>query len=257
MKIVYCAYGGQKYADQLAQSVGSVRAQHPEAQIVVYTTAPFRPFLSDLPVESRILEQQAQSSDWHDPFMKVRAVCEAANEGAPFVYLDNDTYVAGALSEAWALLEHFDCLGVQSSIPDQRGFLGLDPAPGLHRAAPQVFPEWNGGVLFFAGSKAARRITKRWLEVLEMRIPGGGDQWPLAQALWDSGARLHVLPATYNCRLPATPVVYGQIRILHADHPQLSDIERILNAEQGLRQIVSEGSDFVLAPAGSDGKRMF
>lgn len=257
MKFVYCAYGGQKYAAQLAQSVRSVRQQHPQAQIVVYTVADFLPFLRDLPVESQVMPQAARRSDWHDPFMKVRAVQHAAGVGQPFVYLDNDTYVAAPLDEAWALLEHADCMGVHSPIPDQRGFLGLEPAPGLSRPDPQVFPEWNGGVLFFAASAGARRVLDRWLQVLEMGIPGGGDQWPLAQALWDSQARLHVLPGTYNCRLPATPVVMGEICVLHDDHPQLPEIAEVLNAQMGLRQVVMTPQGYDLAPAGTDGRRMF
>lgn len=258
MKFVFCAYGGQKYADQLAQSVRSVLVWHPEARIIVYTRPEFQPFLEDLPVQERLLDGKApKPGTWHDPFMKVRAVCDAAAEGEAFAYLDNDTFVAGDISGAWDLLQHYDCLGVQSSIHDQRGFLGLEPAPGLQRPSPDVFPEWNGGVLFFAGTPAAQRIAARWLEVLEMQISGGGDQWPLAQALWDSRARLHVLPLTYNCRLPATPVVYGPIRILHADHTDLSGIAKALNADTGLRRVVADADGFALAPAGSTGQRMF
>ena len=256
MKIVYCAYGGQKYADQLAQSVGSVLAQHPKTRIIVYTTADFLPLIKELPVETRLATHDPQENDWHDPFMKVRSIAQVAFEGEPFLYLDNDTFVSGSLADAWSMLKHFDCMGVHSPIPDQRGFLGLGPT-GLERPDPGVFPEWNGGVLFFAGTKAAQRIAIRWLEVLELRIPGGGDQWPLAQALWDSGARLHVLPAVYNCRLPAAPVVYGPIRVLHSDHTQMSDIAKILNERTGLRQVRAEGDAFVLLPVGSDSKRMF
>lgn len=258
MKFVYCAYGGRKYADQLAQSVRSVLDWHPEARIIVYTRLEFLPFLDDLPVQTRLLGGPSPNlGPWHDPFMKVRAVCDAAHEGEAFVYLDNDTYLAGDLSAAWAMLQHYDCMGVQSSIPDQRGFLGLGPAPGLQRPSPDVFPEWNGGVLLFSGSRAAQRVAARWLEVLELKIPGGGDQWALAQALWDSQAQLHVLPMTYNCRLPATPVVYGPIHILHADHTDLSGIAKVLNADTGLRQVVVDGAGYGLRPAGSAGHRMF
>jgi hypothetical protein len=256
MKIVYCAYGGQKYADQLAQSAGSVLAQHPRAQIIVYTTADFLPLIKELPVETRLVPHVPQDSDWHDPFMKVRSIAHVASQAEPFLYLDNDTYVAGSLADAWPLTAHFDCMGVHSPISDQRAFLGLS-ASGLKHPPADVFPEWNGGVLFFAGTKAAQRIADRWLEVLELRISGGGDQWPLAQALWDSGARLHVLPAVYNCRLPAAPVVYGPIRILHSDHTQLADIAHVLNEGTGLRQVKAEGHSFVLAPVGSDDERMF
>lgn len=246
MKVVYCAYGGQKYADQLAQSVRSVRAHHPEAMVIVHTVADFVPLIRALPVEVRVQPHLPRESDWHDPLMKLRAVRAEAEVGQPFLYLDNDTYVAGSLTPAWQLLSHFDCLGVLSAIHDQRGFLGLNPVPGLTRPAPEAFPEWNGGVLFFAGTDGARRIARRWLEVQERGIPGGGDQWTLAQALWDSQARLHVLPANYNCRLPACPVVFGPLKILHADHPDLAQVSEILNADNGLRQVVVRAENYGL-----------
>lgn len=258
MKIVYCAYGGAKYAAQLKQSVLSVRRFHPEARIVVYTVPEFLPHLAGLDVAHSVLSgTDPKPGDWHDPFMKVRAVDDAAQKGEAFLYLDNDTFIAGDLSAAWGLLEAYDCLGVMSPIPDQRGFLGLPHAVGPERPSPEVFPEWNGGVLFFAATDHATRIASRWLEVLEMGIPGGGDQWPLAQALWDSKARLHTLPPTYNCRLPAMPVIYGKACILHADHPDLGAVAAQVNACSGLRQIVPVSEGFAVRRTGSDGARMF
>jgi hypothetical protein len=258
MKFVYCAYGGEKYAAQLIQSVESARRWHPAAQIVVYTVPEFQPYLSDLKIETRLLPgQPARQLNWHDPFMKVSAVCDAAEIGNAFIYLDADTFMAADLAEAWELLQHYDCLGVPSAIPDQRGFLGLPPVPELKRPSPQVFAEWNGGVLLFAGTDGARRVARRWLEVLEMRIPGGGDQWPLAQALWDSGACIHALPATYNCRLPAMPVVYGRVRVLHADHPDLAAVAEHVNEGLGLRQIVPSDKGYIATPIGQVDRRLF
>lgn len=255
MKVVYCAYGARKYADQLAQSVASLKAVHPEARVYVHSTPDFVQNLWNLPVTPVISKAAARPSDWHDPLMKVRAIVAEAEE--PFLYLDNDTYVAGSLAPAWELLSNYDCLGVHSPIPDQRGFLGLEPAPGLTRPPPEVFPEWNGGVLFFAGTDGARRIARNWLEWLEKKIPGGGDQWPLAQAVWQSGARMHVLPNSYNCRLPACPSVYGTIRILHDDRPDLAQVANILNADQGLRQVIRSGDSFGLHLDPAAGARCF
>jgi len=257
MKVIYCAYGAPKYADQLAQSVRSVLAQHPDARIEVHTTPDFIPLLATLPVSIIVGDGTARSSDWHDPLMKLRAICRAAEAAEPFVYLDNDTYVAGSLSGAWDLLGRFDCLGVQSPIHDQRGFLNLEKAPGLTRPEPQVFPEWNGGVLFFAGTEAAGRVAQHWLQVQERGIPGGGDQWPLAEALWSSGARLHSLPTNFNCRLPACPVVYGPLTILHADHPDLEQVACVLNTNHGLRQIEQDGDGYAVRLNPQNGQRCF
>ncbi|MDF1802752.1 hypothetical protein [Thalassovita sp.] len=257
MKIIYCAYGASKYAGQLAQSVRSVLAHHPDALIEVHTTPDFAPLLAALPVSVIVGDDVARASDWHDPLMKLRAICRATEANEPFVYLDNDTCVAGSLAGAWNLLGRFDCLGVQSPIHDQRGFLNLQEAPGLTRPAPQVFPEWNGGVLFFAGTDGARRVAQHWLQIQERGISGGGDQWPLAEALWSSGARLHALPANYNCRLPASPVVYGPLTILHADHPDLAQVARILNANHGLRQVVQERDRYAIRLDPQNGQRCF
>lgn len=257
MKVVYCAYGASKYADQLGRSVASLRVWHPEAQVVVHTTAEFVAHLANLPVEPRVGGDAARPSDWHDPLMKVRAVHAEAETGEPFLYLDNDTFVTGCLQEAWDMLKAYDCLGVHSPVPDQRGYLGLPPVPGLTRPAPGVFPEWNGGVLFFSGRAGAREVARNWLEWLEKKIPGGGDQWPLAQALWQSAARLHVLPNTYNCRLPACPSLFGTVKILHDDRPDLAEIARVLNADTGLRQVVRDGAGYAVRLDPSAGARCF
>ncbi|WP_319824265.1 hypothetical protein [Thalassovita sp.] len=257
MKVIYCAYGGQIYADQLRQSVHSLRGQHPEARIIVHTVPAFAPMIRDLPVEIVLNDAVAHAGDWHDPLMKVRAIMAEAEKEEAFVYLDNDTYIAGPLSGAWRLLARFDCMGVQSPVSDQRAFLGLTPAPGLARPAGDVFPEWNGGVLFFAGTEAARQIAHRWLQVLKMGIPGGGDQWPLAQALWESEARLHVLGPVWNCRLPASPVIYGKAVILHADHADLCQTAARLNADTGLRRVVVTDGGFDAVPLARDGRRVF
>jgi hypothetical protein len=255
MKVIYCAYGRAKYAAQLEQSVRSLRLHHPDAQITMYTTAAFAGLLAGLPVQVVVLDTTAQASDWHDPFMKLRAIHAAACVGQAFLYLDNDTYVAGSLSDAWQLLDRFDCMGVHSPIPDQRGFLSLPPAHNTPN--PAIFPEWNGGVLFFSGRPAAQAIAADWLNILEQRIPGGGDQWPLGRALWQSGARLHVLPNTYNCRLPACPLVYGAVKILHDDHPELAGVAQVVNADPGYRQIIRHGDAYALSPDPSQGRRCF
>lgn len=257
MKVVYCAYGAAKFADQLAQSVRSLKAWHPEARIVVWSSADFTQNLWNLPVEVVVSPVAERPSDWHDPLMKLRAIADQAAQAEPFLYLDTDTFVAGPLDEAWKLLSDYDCLGVHSPIPDQRGFLGLPPAPGLTRPDPAVFPEWNGGVLFFSGREGAQRIARNWLEWQEKMIPGGGDQWTLAQALWSSGARLHALPNTWNCRLPASPSVYGAVKILHDDHPDLASVAEIINQDQGLRRIVRDGETYALGHDLTDGRRCF
>lgn len=244
MKVIYCAYGKANYATQLAQSLRSLHQYHPDARVEVYTTADYALALKHLPVKIVVLDGEAAASDWHDPFMKLRAVDHAAQQAEPFLYLDNDTYIAGSLAGAWALLERVDCMGVLSPLHDQRGALGLGAAVGVLRPDPLVVPEWNGGVLFFSGRPAAAGVARRWLEVQQMRIPGGGDQWPLSIALWDSGARLHVLPPNFNCRLPACPTVYGPVHILHADHPNLAGVAGLINADDGLRRIIPKGDGY-------------
>lgn len=257
MKVVYCAYGGQKYADQLRQSVLSLRVQHPRARVVVHSDPSFVRFIGNLPVELVLTAATARPDAWHDPLMKLRAITAETEARQPFLYLDTDTYVAGSLAPAWDLLTRFDCLGVPSPIWDQRGFLDLPAAPGLTRPPPEVWPEWNGGVLFFAGTDGAQRIAGNWLKLLRKNIPGGGDQWPLAQALWDSEARIQALSAAYNCRLPACPTVYGAVKILHDDHPDLAAVADILNADQGFRQVIRAGDGYGLLRNPQGDKRCF
>lgn len=233
MRVVYCVYGKEKHVRHLQTSVSSLKRIHPDARIEVFTTPGFADRLADLGVDIRLLDGMTPNdSDWHDPKMKIESIRRAC--GSAFLYLDNDTYIAGSLRPAWDLLEQFDCMGVQAPIYDQRGFLGLPPVPDLP-AIPEAFVEWNTGVLFVSDRPAAQDLIENWSDLISRGYEGGGDQWLFRIALWQARGRFHVLPPVYNCRLPLRPTVYGEIRVLHGVHPDFPALAARLNADLGPR----------------------
>ncbi|MEY8830562.1 hypothetical protein AB9K34_19495 [Sedimentitalea sp. XS_ASV28] len=235
MRVVYCVYGKRKYVLQLEGSIRSLRQHHPKARIEVHTTPDCAPRLVHLGAEIHLIEGAApRESAWHDPLMKAAAIRAAC--GSDFLYLDNDTHICGSLQPAWDMLTRFDYMGVHAPIHDEREFLGYPSPPDLLRL-PTAFPEWNSGVLFLSGRQAASDLIANWHGLLSRGYEGNSDQWLLRVALWQGTGRAHVLPATYNCRLPLCPSVYGKIRVLHGEHPDLAGVAAALNADLGPRQL--------------------
>lgn len=242
MRVVYCVYGKRKYVLQLEESISSLRRFHPEAKIEIHTTPDWGPRLSHLDADIRLIDTLTpRESAWHDPMMKATAIRAAC--GSDFLYLDNDTYVCGSLQSAWDMLDRFDYMGVHAPIYDQREFLGY-PVPDDLPLPPDAFTEWNSGVLFLSGRKATTDLIEDWQTLLARFDESRSDQWLLRVALWQGAGRAHVLPPIYNCRLPLRPSVYGQIRVLHAEHSNLVQVADALNSDFGPRQIRRRNGDW-------------
>lgn len=247
MRVVYCVYGKRKYVLQMEGSIASLRHFHPEAKIEIHTTPAWAPRLAHLDADIRLIDTLTpRESAWHDPLMKAAAIRAAC--GSDFLYLDNDTHICGPLQSAWDMLEKVDYMGVHAPIYDQREFLGY-PAPDDLPRPPDAFPEWNSGVLFLSGRQTTTDLIEYWQSLLSRGYEGGSDQWLLRVALWQGAGRSHVLPPIYNCRLPLRPSVYGQIRVLHAEHPNLEQVAKALNADLGPRQIRRRDGEWTYALA--------
>jgi hypothetical protein len=129
------------------------------------------------------------------------------------VYIDGDTEVRGCLDPVFECLERFDLALKLCPKPTAKEY---EVAPGI---PSHLFPEWNGGVLFFRNNERSREFFKRWSEIFR-REGKNRDQPALARALYESdgGARLLSLNAVWNTfrsDLPALPNGRGDSRIWH------------------------------------------
>ncbi|MCU0900885.1 MAG: hypothetical protein MUC82_10390 [Cypionkella sp.] len=235
MIVVYSVYGSEKYFKDMQQSAASVRRWHPDARIICYTTPEGARTLADFAGEVRVIDDiRPKETSWHDPAFKVAAINRAFGE--PFLFLDNDTYVAAPLTDAFGLLNSFDLLAVLAPITDQRivkSYPTLEYATNVSAA----FGEVNAGVLFISDGHKAEALLKRWQQLLLVNPHELGDQWRLRIALFEVLPRLGVLSNVYNYRLFARQPIFGLLHILHGPADSLPDVEKRLNTRTSYRHV--------------------
>lgn len=109
------------------------------------------------------------------------------------VYIDCDTEVRGCLDPVFDCLERFDLAIKLCPRPTRKIY---EVGPGI---SSLVFPEWNGGVLFFRNNGRTKAFFRRWNEIF--RAEGKNrDQPALARTVYDSdwGGQLLSLNAVWN-----------------------------------------------------------
>ena len=161
-------------------------------------------------------------------------------DDAQVLYLDTDTHVCGPFYDLFDLLEKFDFVATH--------------APGRFtsktvEALPDAFPEFNIGVNVFRLSVRTRHLFADWLARYEAHrgVYGNNDQAPLREALWNSAARLYVMPQEYNSRWRFGGFARYPIRVLHG-RPSVrqgnyAEVERQLNRSEGMRSWAPSPSD--------------
>ena len=143
MRVVYSVYGDGRSFEEFEISLKSLLSIHPEAAVDCYTDESGMARLETFPVNAKVIDGVIPvENGWHDPRFKVEAILRSATE--PFIYLDNDTFVAGSLSSAWSLLTRFDVLAVLAPVSDQRDALKYPPLADALQVPPS-FSEVNGG----------------------------------------------------------------------------------------------------------------
>lgn len=229
----------------MQQSVASVRRFHPEARIICYTDKMGQDLISDPHIDVRLLEVTARETDWHDPRFKVSAILNAST--SPFIFLDNDTYVAGGLSAAWNLLKSYDLMAVTAPIKDQRKAKNLTKL-NVYDSIPDDCAEINTGVLFVNSSSRCLECLKRWVDLLELNPGELGDQWRMRIALFECEPILYRLPPNYNFRTSTPQALRGAIKIFHGHENQFERIAERLNASNEFRDIYKVGNSLRAFP---------
>jgi hypothetical protein len=221
---VYVATG-ELFFREAAEAVRRLRAANPGARVcLVADRAAGEPFWDDLVV----IEQPA--FDFRDKLHLARCPYDR------FVFLDTDTHVAGDLGELFELLRGHDVIGHQL-------FEGHDYRMA---EAPDVFPEFNTGVLGFRRGPAVERLFVRWRELYteyRARNTGGhydyanvSDQKSFRVALYQSGVRTAVLGPEFNFIVQHVQFACAAVKILHGrPFSELERIERVVNARLGQR----------------------
>lgn len=138
------------------------------------------------------------------------------------LFLDTDTYLCEAVPEIFELLQQYD--------------VAMAHAPMRHTGSvdvPASFPEFNSGVIAYRMNDRTRLLFDNWARFYEEQVAHTGqidDQPALRRALWNSDAKIAVLPPEYNFRFVLPSFAgRGNVKILHGRHHHLSDLEKRIN----------------------------
>lgn len=240
--ILYIATG-PSFVAEAVQSAQSVKAVWPEIPLALITdVAPE----ADCFAHIDIIPARRNSSD------KPRYI--GKSPFARTVFLDADTYCCAPFPEVFDLLDRFD---IAAAYDDGRFTERTDPATGKPHfikvpGIPDCFPELNGGVIAYRRSPAVDALFARWATEYEESCDGPlldhREQPSLRAALYNSEARLGVLPSEYNFRLVCPGFARNAIKIIHGRWTYepirataadtLQAIDRAFNANHGPRVFV-------------------
>jgi hypothetical protein len=125
------------------------------------------------------------------------------------LFLDTDIYVARPVSDVFAVLERKD-VAVAHDVAVKA------PMDGYTRARiPAAYPEFNSGVIGYAGTDAADSVLRDYWEIYSS-ANYTVDQPALRRALYENDeAQVCVLPDEYNCRWTICGQVSDTVRLFH------------------------------------------
>lgn len=176
---VYAATGAG-YVDLAVASARSLRAQTPDAEIDLFTDVE-----CGADVFTRVVRLE-------DPWRRSKIDAMIRSRFERTVFLDCDTYVLLPLDDVFDLLDRFDLALAHDpwrAHPENSIFWNV--------ALPNVFPQFNSGVIAFTDRPAVRDLFRRWRQVV-LEEDHKRDQRSLRELLWASDLRLATLPPEYN-----------------------------------------------------------
>ena len=219
--LLYICAGDHHLSDAI-QSVKSAKRAMPSVETALITDAQSPPACFDIAITKNRLE--------YNFIDKVRYITETPFENT--LYLDADTRIYDDISELASILDR--CGLAAAHAPGRR----TEPAIDQDKI-PDVFPEYNTGVILFRRNSKILGLFDSWLNQYDrMRQDEHqniGDQPAFRKAVWGSDINIYTLPAEYNCRTVYPGVVGGDVKIVHGRHRNVNRIERKLNAPTEIR----------------------
>lgn len=217
--VIYIATG-QRYADEAARSLASLRRHEADLPVTLFTDVhqEHPGFTAVVYVEDR---RNHPKKVFH-----TKVACMGQSPYDRTLFLDTDTHVCGTVHEVFDILDRFEFAGAQA--PKR--------IPGRHAGLPQVVPptfaQLNSGVLLFRRSPRIAALLADWLARYDAHdFPHFfGDQHELREALWASDIQLGILSPEWNCRFLWAVAVEGPVRILHGRHRLIELVEQRVNA---------------------------
>ena len=187
--VVYVAFG-DRFVAEAVHSVRSLQQRCPGLPAVLFT---------DRPLPGAPFDEVRVAEVGH-----IRAKVDLLAQ-SPFdesLYLDSDTRVVYDLRDVFDVLDRCDVAMCHDFARKRQTMAQLVPE---YAAIPYAFPEFNGGVILYSRSEAARRFLELWQQRFHQyrEQTRGWDQVSLRVAAWESRARVLTLPPEFNVRSEA------------------------------------------------------
>jgi len=208
---------GKKFIEETLNSVRSLRAVMPDAQVTLYTD-----LVDEIPAGlfSEVRELLDPIHSFRD---KVIPIMDPPYDRV--VFLDTDTHIMEPLDELFDMLDQFEFAAVHAPNRAWKGY---------EYGVPQCFSEMNSGVLIYRKCEPVRKMMEEWFTLYEKQLakhgPKSPDQPPLRAVLYRSNVKSTILPPEYNTRL-IFPVGLGSMpaKILHGRGAPLWLAKRTVN----------------------------
>jgi len=176
------ATSGEKYTALALQAAHSVKEQHPDIRIDIFT---------DQALDASVFDKvHALSGSFFRP--KFEAISRSRFERT--VYLDADLVVVADISDLFWILNKYDIAaahvqGRNASWATQTWRMDL----------PNAFPQINSGVMAIRKNERTQQLMHR-VEAAIRRDHLKMDQAAVRELLWLSDVSLYILPNEYNVR---------------------------------------------------------
>ena len=197
------------YVREACISAESMRAYMPDIPIILYTdrTPP-----DDA---ARLFSKVVHLTEPHPKPHLNKLICMRDSPFQRTLFLDTDTFACGSPAELFDLLDRFDV-----AMALERRYRDEFPAGS---GVPDVFPEFNQGVVAFRQTPEFRRVVDaalEWAAAFHARTgEHTDDQIPMRIALYTSDLRIVTLPSEFNCRFHTFGQLNAAVKILHARIP--------------------------------------
>lgn len=207
--IVYSAIG-RAAIHEAAVSAWSAKRAMPYVRTLIVADEPFScPYFDEVIVTPAPMP----SSPARSAKLNKRVAIRAASTGR-VVYADCDTYFMADISHVFRTRHPFDIAVVMDTW--QFGDIYRRHNGGLPERDPdQSEPFFNSGVVFAVKSEATERFLDTWIDAFAADMRISLEQMTFREGIYESGLRLHVLPATYNARLGESVHFSGRVMIVH------------------------------------------
>ena len=248
-KYVYVVSSTERdyFAELAAVSMASLRLASTTVQIVVFTdrqtstvNSPGVAAIRDASDDFIVVDCPGITPLHRSRFLKtsIRSLTSGR-----FVYLDSDTIILKSPDTIWAI----DC-DVAASLDvapngESHSSLRALPLTNATHETTRSLRYLNAGVMYFADSSAAHAVGEQYRSDWSQSLQTTGrpnDQPSFNRAAHIAGARLHVLPASYNAQISMNPLLLRGAKILHFFTKDLESRDDTI-AHIAARRLKSEG----------------